>query len=224
MPNHVYNSINVYETGNNINNQLLLQKIADIGLCRYIYTPPPGLDKIPDEFTENQIKVHLQEMKIKHGSTNMYNWACDNWGTKWGCYDIYIHEDLYTFSTAWSPPHLEIIYKLAKLIPDFDYTWEEEQGYGASIEFRNGIIDSMSCYNIPPWETPTDSKGIDIDDVGVLKEKYKKLDEVYKAGYYNNYNIEDWLCETYDELLTILKEEKDEQERKRISTGVANSN
>tara|TARA_R110001606_G_scaffold192977_1_gene340692 strand:- start:281 stop:955 length:675 start_codon:yes stop_codon:yes gene_type:complete len=224
MPNHVYNSINVYETKDNINNQLLLQKIADIGLCRYFYSPPPELDKISDTGTENRLPDRLQEMKIKHGSTNMYDWACKNWGTKWGCYDQYIHEDLYTFSTAWSPPHLEIIYKLAKLIPDFDYDWEEEQGFGARIEFRNGVIDSMESYDVPPWETPQDSEGKEIDGVGVLKKEYKKHDEVYKAGYYNDYNIEDWLCKTSDELLTILKEEKDEQERKRISTGVTNSN
>ena len=52
-----------------------------------------------------------------------YNWCCDNWGTKWGCYDIetsYVSGDgdyaflTYSFHSAWAPPLLVIDAMAAK--------------------------------------------------------------------------------------------------------------
>lgn len=45
-----------------------------------------------------------------------YQWAMENWGTKWGAYDVMEPVQLcgdsfcwtFTFETAWSPPHEEM--------------------------------------------------------------------------------------------------------------------
>lgn len=52
----------------------------------------------------------------KCGATNWYDWCCDNWGTKWGTYDLNITEFstdgfpiLVSFNTAWSPVSKDVM-------------------------------------------------------------------------------------------------------------------
>ena len=57
-----------------------------------------------------------------------YNWRCQNWGTKWDCYDLTIDEcDLpngfeATFNTAWSPPE-EICTALREQFEGLSISW-----------------------------------------------------------------------------------------------------
>jgi|TARA_R110002033_G_scaffold85632_3_gene135929 hypothetical protein len=67
----------------------------------------------------------------KYGSDNWYDWANENWGTKWDASnsDIYIN-DLenddyfveYQFETAWCPPR-GIYNALNKRFPNIDISW-----------------------------------------------------------------------------------------------------
>jgi len=59
-------------------------------------------------------------------------WCRDNWGTKWGFYEIEIEEERsgfvdYRFLTAWSPIS-PVIHKMSQMFPmlTFDYYAEEE--------------------------------------------------------------------------------------------------
>jgi hypothetical protein len=57
------------------------------------------------------------ENKINYGYKNWYNWAIDNWGTKWGASESYIENGEIVFETAWSTP-LPVIKRLSELFPD----------------------------------------------------------------------------------------------------------
>jgi hypothetical protein len=92
-----------------------------------------------------------------------YHWNCRNWGTKW---DVgvdnkseypntikTVNDDgsiLYQFETAWSPVG-EVLLKLSEQYPtlDFDYEYEEEQGWGGVCTFKNGVETASDEWEIP---------------------------------------------------------------------------
>jgi hypothetical protein len=56
------------------------------------------------------------ELRAKYGATNWYDWQLENWGTKWGTYQLRVHEMggdgspiLIEFQTAWGPPSPEMM-------------------------------------------------------------------------------------------------------------------
>lgn len=92
-----------------------------------------------------------------------YHWNCRNWGTKWDVAvsngDEYAdtqlewvddNEILIRFNTAWSPVH-QVLIKLSEQHPtlDFDYEYEEEQGWGGRCTFLNGEESSSEEWDIP---------------------------------------------------------------------------
>jgi hypothetical protein len=54
---------------------------------------------------------------------------------------------LYRFDTAWSPP-VPAIHNLSLQYPNlnFDLSYEEEQGWGGEITFKNGEVVDQSEY------------------------------------------------------------------------------
>ena len=92
-----------------------------------------------------------------------YHWNVRNWGTKWDVCatngDQYsdtrmeITDDgsvMYHFNTAWSPVG-EVLMKLSEQYPtlNFDYEYEEEQGWGGSCTFLGGEDIACDEYEIP---------------------------------------------------------------------------
>lgn len=84
--------------------------------------------------------------KDNHGATSWYDWAIQNWGTKWGiCHPELVIRPrslLYTFDSAWSPAE-PIIDAMSKQFPDLIFTlrfWEGGMGYQGKVVFRDGII------------------------------------------------------------------------------------
>jgi len=92
-----------------------------------------------------------------------YHWNCRNWGTKWDVavdnksdYSdtrMEITDDgsvMYHFNTAWSPVG-EVLLKLSEQYPtlEFDYEYEEEQGWGGSCTFLGGEDIACNEYDIP---------------------------------------------------------------------------
>jgi hypothetical protein len=54
-----------------------------------------------------------------------YEWCVQNWGTKWGLYDVELKEQgqgrlFYTFRSAWGPP-LPVIRAMAKRFPNLEF-------------------------------------------------------------------------------------------------------
>ena len=101
--------------------------------------PEESLDK-----WELGIKAALNQMK--YGAETWYEWACENWGTKWNSCNFgensgSFEDNTIQFDTAWSPPH-PVMEKLAEEYPNisFEHRWADEdlgQNCGKS-EYENG--------------------------------------------------------------------------------------
>lgn len=73
-------------------------------------------------------KIAYQNL-LQYGASTWYQWACNNWGTKWNSYDSEDYQgghDIH-FSTAWSAPH-PVLEKLSEMFPDVFIThkWADE--------------------------------------------------------------------------------------------------
>lgn len=86
---------------------------------------------------------------------NWYQWNVDHWGTKWDACDPDLREETaesvsFGFRTAWSPP-MPVIEAFANAYPDvdFDFWYEEEQGWGGTLEVRKGQLVKHDQYDIP---------------------------------------------------------------------------
>lgn len=120
---------------------------------------------------------------------NWYAWNCANWGTKWGFYDQECHDTQLDFTTAWDKISDELLDRIAKHIPDFTLDYEEEQGWGGVIEYKNGVKDTHATYDVATWDAEGEVEGDGY--VYRLAEDYTKLGEVYKKGWYYDHNLEE---------------------------------
>ena len=66
----------------------------------------------------------LQENIKLYGAPTWYEWACENWGTKWNACDPKVDVDArsITFETAWAVP-VGIVCALADRFPEIDWKW-----------------------------------------------------------------------------------------------------
>jgi hypothetical protein len=142
-----------------------------------------------------------------------YHWNCRNWGTKWDVGVVNGHEYpntiktvnddgsiLYQFETAWSPVG-EVLMKLSEQYPtlEFDYEYEEEQGWGGEFVFENGECIEHSEYDAPEWH----STDIETEDGTITQLKFPisetHFNEEAAAGYYYYYDAN---CPVPQEILT----------------------
>jgi len=70
-----------------------------------------------------------------------YEWCVNNWGTKWGTYDVEVTvtkgETSYSFRTAWSPFNVEVLEKMAQMFPKLKFSLKfGEQGSCFVGEYR----------------------------------------------------------------------------------------
>ena len=109
---------------------------------------------------ESFMKEFVRSMKEDQ---DWYHWNCRNWGTKW---DVAVDNNsqysdtrmeitddgsvMYHFNTAWSPIG-EVLMKLSEQYPtlNFDYEYEEEQGWGGTCTFLGG--EDIAC---DQWDIP----------------------------------------------------------------------
>ena len=226
MPNHVINNIVVekkYAT--------ILEEISKVGLLEYIKPMPKSLDtsdvtedslkksvKWKETDIENQVRIKNQcdfNEKV-HGHRTWYGWSLEHWGTKWADYETEFWQDdhfaYYRFTTAWSSPSSEIIRQFANIIPDFEYVWEEEQGFGERIKYENSVIKSFIEWDLPEWELvwEEDYGGKEVvgneSDYTYLKEPYFYDGETYPVGFYVSYNLNEYRGDTLTEAKATTKE------------------
>lgn len=120
-----------------------------------------------------------------YGHTNWYEWAKDNWGTKWNAYsqnDQRDTEDTIYFQTAWNSPVL-LIQELSNIFPLVSITLtyaDEDSGSNAGvIKFTNGeptdinqpSSQSKEAYDIY-FDLHPDSKS----DYQLVGNKYEYID------------------------------------------------
>jgi len=131
MPNHITNCLTIKEDTN------------DIPLKELLKTLIIKNDKDEDVFDfnaiipqpENMFHGNLgnaeRKMCAEEGRPNWYDWNRENWGTKWGAYDLTIVDDeqedeiSVQFLTAWSPPQ-PIFDKLIEMGFDISGLWKDE--------------------------------------------------------------------------------------------------
>ncbi len=73
-----------------------------------------------------QTREYSDNLKKMYGADNWYDWANDNWGTKWDTGDVFAEDDgwllRYDFTTAWGPPE-PICHALRDMFPDLKISW-----------------------------------------------------------------------------------------------------
>ena len=217
MPNHVYNRISFTDLSDEQRQKLEVIASTLNGLCGYYVPMPDDIRnttsptkvvtqreynkimkenaKITDEddpYGVRRKKVITKKMQVellrKYGVDNWYDWAFQNWGTKWGCYDHEVDGDTIRFSTAWAPFNLIILESLAVDFPNFILHYEEEQGWGGYVEYENGEFSLFEEYEAPQWE----GTGIETDDGQITKLMSdiceSPIREGVEAGYYYDYS------------------------------------
>tara|TARA_R100001086_G_scaffold177325_1_gene97949 strand:- start:7176 stop:7751 length:576 start_codon:yes stop_codon:yes gene_type:complete len=175
MPNHVFTRIEISDP--NKKQKEILKKIEKAGgLCRH-YKPMPK---------------ELEDTK------GWYEWCCENWGTKWGCYELEIDDNFISFTSAWSPIGDNIISMFAKDFPSFTYSWEEEQGYGSEMDFEDGECVMQWDYDCPEWEEIEDVDTKDNSCYTITKLLSEHPNFENGVGYYADYS-NDFLGKTLEE-------------------------
>ena len=120
---------------------------------------------------------------------NWYHWNIDNWGTKWGCYDQDVEGDQINFTTAWGSISDELLDLIGLHLQNFIFEYEEEQGWGGQIIYKNGELFQKEEYDIPNWDCIGETE--DGTEVYRLAENYIKLDDCYDSGWYYHQNLEE---------------------------------
>tara|TARA_R100000935_G_scaffold48815_1_gene73571 strand:- start:694 stop:1506 length:813 start_codon:yes stop_codon:yes gene_type:complete len=151
MPNHVYCFITVSSD----EDSKILEKMSknEYGIAGSLVPMPEDLHNTtaPNRIVTEKDKEISDVLIDKYKFNNWYDWSIHNWGTKWGCYDNEMDGDVLRFTTAWSTMDESLIELLAKKIPNFTYTWEEETGWGGWMNFEDGVCVQRTEYDEPDW-------------------------------------------------------------------------
>jgi len=168
------------------------------------------------------------DMKKKYGADNWYDWAINNWGTKWNAYDIHIVDDQVTFHTAWSTPFRAMV-KLSEAFPDVVISVRYyDEDFGANVgeyELRNGQLEDE---NVPDngseeaYRLAIDIDGgdyhfsdnlSDLDDDCNINSTYYST--CIQLNHENDYPFDDFPKKVLDKLLEYaVRDEKYERANK----------
>ena len=154
MPNHCYNRVsfysedttailrlyNIFESGTNPKNDLTVfgqiipepdwanTPLAESEIKDNPYSNPRGeVGELP-VYKDKGFGKGLYFPSTDENDDRWYNWRCQNWGTKWDCYDLTIEDDEMPngfqaqFNTAWSPPE-DICHAIKEQFDDLSVSW-----------------------------------------------------------------------------------------------------
>ena len=138
MPNWSYNTLSVQGSPQEVANFIEQAKGENgaLDFNKFIQMPEALLQTKQTYYADPQKmaeqKAIWAENKAKHGYESWYDWANDNWNTKWNAGDIELDDSdkgwaFYTFQTAWDAP-IPVIQKMSKDFPtlEFSLTADEE--------------------------------------------------------------------------------------------------
>ena len=193
MPNWCNNNITI--TGPNS----VIDKIEKIvknekyekpedGLLEYFHPMPKGLRDTTADGSKNKA------MMKKHGYSNWYDWAVENWSTKWDIHEFYndncdrnyINDDESTiafgFDSAWAPP----IGAYEKFIDDNSNCSIKATYYEGGCDFMgewdNGQDD---CYQVSDFKADDDfwktGVGSTLDDLYGITESMAEYEAQLEA-------------------------------------------
>lgn len=152
MPNHVYNTMSV--TGSPEALKAFAEKAKhedrEFSYWNFVTPPQEALDSGEYWATRGFVKGE----KSGYTANNWYEFNVREWGTKWDTYDLDVQvapKAYYaTFSSAWSPP-MPVFQAMVEQHPDleFDFSWEEEQGWGGDAIGAGGHFSVTNEWDIP---------------------------------------------------------------------------
>ena len=177
MPNWVYNSMNVNVTKEDLiafrekasksrpdgmdseNGSLTYTESEQSVLSFWNFIEPEdkalyfGASDYKPEGYEAWSMEERMAYSMKFSSDGWYDWNIREWGTKWDASDADLNDDSetslgYSFSTAWSIPE-PVFTAMVRQHPElsFDFSCEEEQGWGA--EFTSSDGDDVDENGVP---------------------------------------------------------------------------
>ena len=135
MPNHCYNKVTFYSSGNDTDetrNQMrdIKQMFDEESIFTQII-PEPDWPNTPNKNGELPVKHDDPWLTYRWSDGRQddrwYDWRVQNWDTKWDAYDVEVTDDdpdqfEVTFNTAWSPPEA-ICSALREQYPDLAISW-----------------------------------------------------------------------------------------------------
>jgi hypothetical protein len=108
MPNH-YTTIAICSPGSEFNCKEFNEKHAETCLCSVVKPMPEAVEQVPSVLYPDG----TSEKQRRGVKRDWYDWAKENWGTKWGTYDLQAFElggdsspIAIKFQSAWSPPNI----------------------------------------------------------------------------------------------------------------------
>ena len=150
MPNHCYNRVTIYSSGNDTDEtRAQIAKIKAIFEDEEVFgqiIPEPDWANTPLLTSDNRfgtkygndgelpqyVDCSVSGKKLVFKSTDItdqrwYDWRLANWDTKWDAYDVEVTDDdpdctEIEFNTAWSPPEA-ICTALREQYPDLSISW-----------------------------------------------------------------------------------------------------
>lgn len=152
MPNHIQNKLQFKGTKEQVRAIKLFIRSDEIekGHPRArmdfnkIIPSHPDLDISSPPHTEAEKAKAMENIK-KYGAPTWYEWACQNWGTKWNAYstpDKRDRVDTIYFQTAWSLP-FPVILALSKKFPAVtiivSYADEDIGSNLGKFSIKNGV-------------------------------------------------------------------------------------
>ena len=163
MPNWVYNGVVI--TGNSKDIALVKEQLARPSKQQHIHFPSNEIVQTVNDsvfqfwniVAPTNLDAYHDQPNVKQDLTNpdhWYNWNLRNWGVKWDASDVYFVAEsetpeslCYTFSTPWGVP-TDALLELSRQYPDItiENEWEEEQGFGGTLVFQNGIEEETDGY------------------------------------------------------------------------------
>ena len=153
MPNHVFNTLRVTGPLEALNAFKEKVKHGDDKFSYWNFKTPPQESIDSGEYHGTHGFVKGEE--VGRTPNNWYNFNTREWGTKWDAYDVYVETSapkaFYAqFSSAWSPP-LPVFEAMAEQHPEleFDFSWEEEQGWGGEGVGTGGWFSITNEWDIP---------------------------------------------------------------------------
>jgi len=126
MPNWCDNSLKIEGKKKTLNKILEFVKSEDsVFDFNKIVPMPVELKGTTCPAYTDEDKAKYKALKKKYGWGDWYEWALDNWGTKWSVDDVQIYKNdesiQISFATAWAPP-IPVIAVLGRKFPDVSMT------------------------------------------------------------------------------------------------------
>jgi hypothetical protein len=176
MPNWCDNQVTITGPNSVIDKieKIVKEEDSTNGLLNYMSPMPAELRDTTADGSKDK------EMIKKHGYSDWYGWACDNWSTKWDVNEFYgVERELtpdgdsmisFGFSSAWSPP----IGAYQTFLINMS---EQKQDVSITAHYHEPGCDFMGI-----WE--------DGDDRCYAPSNYKSDDKFFESG--DGWSLDDY--------------------------------